>query len=154
MAFARRASESRIMVLARASYPTDLSDEEYALIENMIPQPKPGGRPCKYPRREILNGIRYVVRTGCAWRLMPHDLPKWQSVYDYFSQWKRDGTWKRIHHRLHGDLREAMGRHRQPSAAMIDSQSIKTTEKGATMATTRAKRSMGVNDTCSSIRSG
>jgi transposase len=115
----------------RSPYPSDLTDLEYALIEDIIPQPKSGGRPAKYGRREIVNGVRYLLRTGCAWRLLPHDLPKWQTVYAYFSLWKRDGTWKNVHDRLHGDLRESLGRNREPSAAIIDSQSVKTTEKGA-----------------------
>lgn len=88
-----------------------------------------GGRPPE-DRREIINGIRYVVRSGCAWRLMPHDLPKWGTCYYYFRRWRNDGTWRRIHDKLRGDLREAMGRERDPSAAVIDSQSVKTTEKG------------------------
>ena len=115
----------------RSPFPSDLGNLEYALVEDLIPQPKRGGRPAKYQRREILNGVRYVLRTGCAWRLLPHDLPKWNAVYHYFSTWRRDGTWKRIHAQLHGDLRQSAGRNRQPSAAIIDSQSVKTTEKGA-----------------------
>jgi putative transposase len=126
----------------RLSYPSDLSDLEYALIEDLIPQPKRGGRPAKYERREIVNGVRYVLRTGCAWRLVPHDLPKWKAIYHYFSLWKLDGTWKRIHDRLYGDLRQSMGRNREPSAAIIDSQSVKTTEKGGRTDTMRARRSM------------
>src|ERR1700744_6216610 len=116
--------------MPRQTYATDLTDEEYSLIERLIPGPKPGGRHLKYGRREILNAIRYVLRTGCAWRLLPHDLPKWEATYGYFARGKKDGTWKRIHDQLRGDLREAMGRKRQPSAAVIDSQSVKTTEKG------------------------
>jgi transposase len=127
----------------RPPYPSDLSDLEYALLEEVIPQPKRGGRPAKYERREIVNAVRYVLRTGCAWRLLPHDLPKWQSVYFYFSLWKCDGTWKNIHDRLRGDLRESLGRNREPSAAIIDSQSVKTTEKGGRGDTTLARRSAG-----------
>jgi putative transposase len=76
-----------------------------------------------------LNGVRYVLRTGCAWRLLPHDLPKWQAVYHYFSLWKQDGTWQKVHDRLRSDLRQSLGRDRDASAAIIDSQSVKTTEK-------------------------
>lgn len=129
----------------RQSYPSDLTNLEYALLEDLIPQPKKGGRPVKYERREIVNGVRYVLRTGCAWRLVPHDLPKWNAIYHYFSLWKRNGTWKRVHDRLHGDLRQAAGRNRQPSAAIIDSQSVKTTEKGGPTGTTRARKSMGAS---------
>lgn len=129
-------------MIERRAYPTDLTDEEWARLEPLIPAPKSGpwgGRP-PIDRREIINGIRYVLRTGCAWRLMPHDLPKWITCYAYFRRWKLDGTWKRIHDKLRGDVRVQEGRERQPSAAIIDSQSVKTTEKGGSMATTRGKR--------------
>lgn len=141
---------------SRASYATDTSDAEYAVIEPLIPASKwgsrRGGRPEEYPRREILNGIRYVLRTGCAWRLMPHDLPPWSTTYHYFRRWKNDGTWERIHDQLRGDLREAEGRERQPSAAVIDSQSVKTTEKGGRAVTTRARKSTAGRGTYLSIR--
>jgi len=138
----------------RTPYPSDLSDLEYALIEDSVPRPKHGGRPAKYERREIVNGVRYVLRTGCAWRLLPHDLPKWNAVYHYFALWKSDGTWKRIHDELHGDLRQAAGRNREPSPPINDRQSVKTTEKGGPMATTRARKSTGESGISSSIRSG
>jgi transposase len=140
--------------MSRRAYATDLTNDEYALIEKLIPPPKPGGRHLKYGRREILNAIRYALRTGCAWRLLPHDLPKWEAAYGYFARWKKDGTWKRIHDQLRGDLREAMGRKRLPSAAVIDSQSVKTTEKGGCTATTRARRSTGASAISSSTPSG
>jgi len=113
----------------RKPYPSDLRDTEWHVLEPLVPQVKPGGRPEKYPRRKLLNGIRYVLRTGCSWRSVPHDLPEWRSVYYYFRLWKKDGTWQRIHDRLRGDLRESMSRHRQASAGILDSQSVKTTEK-------------------------
>ena len=138
---------------SRNRYPTDLKDEEYAVIKDLIPPPKPGGRPVKYERREILNGVRYVLRSGCAWRLVPHDLPKWQALYYYFSTWKKDGTWESVHDQLHGDLRESVGRKRNPSAGIMDSQSVKTTEKGGRTATTRARRSTVASATSSSTRS-
>ena len=81
-------------------------------------------------RREIVNAIFYVLRTGCQWRMLPHDLPPWQTVYTYFRNWRRDGTWQRIHDTLRRQVRQAAGRHPQPSAAILDSQSVKTTEKG------------------------
>jgi len=114
----------------RKPYPTDLSDAEWSRLAHLIPQPKTGGRPVKYDRREILNAILYVVRAGCAWRLLPHDFPSWRIAYHYFRQWKHTGVWKRIHDRLRKLLRKAEGRHVQASAAILDSQSVKTTERG------------------------
>ncbi len=114
----------------RTAYPSDLSAAEWAQVSRFIPAPKPGGRPAKYERREIVNALLYVVRTGCQWRAMPHDLPPWRITYWYFMQWKEDGTLERLHEGLRGDLRRAEGRQRQPSAAVLDSQSSKTTEKG------------------------
>jgi len=133
----------------RKSYGIDLSDGQFAVIETLIPAPKSGGRPPRYKRREIVNGIMYVLRSGCAWRMMPHDLPTWRITYHYFRAWKLDGTWERIHDKLRGDLRKASGRERLPSAGIIDSQSVKTTEKGGLMATMQAKRSTVANATSS-----
>jgi transposase len=118
------------MYPSRHAYSTDLSDAEWRILEPFLPQQKPGGRHRKYPMREIINAIQYVLRGGCAWRLIPHDLPHWRTAYEYFRQWKNDGTWLRIHDHLHEQLRIQMQRNVQPSAAIIDSQSVKTTEKG------------------------
>ncbi|HEY8286035.1 MAG TPA: IS5 family transposase [Chloroflexota bacterium] len=114
----------------RRRYPTDLSDEEWAVLAPLVPTSKPGGRPASHDRREICNGIRYVLRSGGAWRLLPHDLPPWQTVYGYFWTWRRDGTWERIHTLLRGALREQAGRDAQPSAGIVDSQSVKMTDQG------------------------
>ena len=135
--------------MKRPSYPSDLSDGQWKRIERLVPAPKPGGRPAKHDRLAILNAILYLVRTGCAWRLLPHDMPSWKTVYHYFRCWRLDGTWKLIHDQLRGDVRQAAGRNRQPSAAIIDSQSVKTTERGARTATMRARRSMGASAICS-----
>ena len=97
------------------------------------------------PRREIINGIRYVVRSGCAWRLMPHDLPHWGTCHHYFRTWRKDGTWEKIHDQLRGDVRQAAGRQRQPSAAIRDSQSVKTTEKGGSGVMMQARRLLVVS---------
>ena len=83
-----------------------------------------------YPIREIINALRYLLRAGCAWRLLPYDFPHWRAVYEYFRVWKKNGTWLEIHDYLHEQLREKMPREKQPSAAIVDSQSVKTTEKG------------------------
>ena len=136
----------------RKLYPTDLSDKAWDLIQHLVPRAKPGGRPEKYPKREIMDAIFYVLRSGCAWRLLPHDFPPWQIVYQYFWRWRNDGTWRLMHDRLRGDVRVAAGKRRQPSAGIIDSQSVKTTEKGGSTATIRTNRSRGANGISSSIR--
>ncbi len=114
----------------RQTYPTDLSDAEWHRLARLIPKPKPGGRPAKYERRQIVNAILYVVRAGCAWRLLPKDMPPWAIVYHYFRAWKQSGVWQRIHDHLRAALRQSSGRERQPSAAILDSQSVKTTNRG------------------------
>ena len=114
----------------RKTYPTDLSDQAWQRLQPLVPPPKPGGRPAKYPRREILNAILYIVRSGGAWRLVPHDLPPWAIVYHYFRQWRKEGSWTHIHDTLRGEVRAAAGREREPSAGSIDRQSVKTTERG------------------------
>ena len=135
----------------RKPYPTDLSDKEWDLISHLVPTAKPGGRPETYPKREILDAIFYVLRSGCAWRLLPHDFPPWQIVYQYFWRWRHDGTWQRMHDLLRGDVRVAAGKRRQPSAAIIDSQSVKTTEKGGSADMMPANRSKAASGTSSSI---
>jgi transposase len=135
----------------RPAYPSDIADDEWFYLEPLLPGSKfgtaRGGRPQEYPTREIVNGIRYVLRTGCAWRLLPHDLPPWCTVYHYMRRWKQDGTWVRVHDQLRGDVRQAEGRERVPSAAIIDSQSVKTTSKGAFAVTTRARKSVAASVT-------
>ena len=130
----------------RKPYPSDLRDAEWRVLEPLVPRVKPGGRPEKYPRRELLNGMRDVLHTGCSWRSVPHDLPEWRSVYYYFCLWKKDGTWQRIHERLRGDLREGMSRHRQASASILDSQSVMTTEKGGLEDRMLESKEKGGND--------
>ena len=110
------------------------------MLEPLLPPPKPGGRPVKYPRREVVNAIRYVLRTGCSWRMLPLDLPPWRTAFHYFRTWRRDGTWQRAHDILRSQTRQSEGRRASPSAAIIDSQSVKTAEKGGPGATMRARR--------------
>ncbi len=111
----------------RKTYHTDLSDSEWARIEPHLPVPKAVGRPRVHPPREILNAIFYVLRSGCAWRLLPHDFPPWKTVHHYFRIWRIDGVWERLNAALRERLRVRLGRNPQPSAGMVDSQSTKTT---------------------------
>ena len=135
---------------ARQHYPSDLADREWSQIERFIPAPKSGGRPAKYERREIVNALLYIDRTGCQWRALPHDFPPWEAVYWYFRSWKKDGTLDRLHDELRGDLRVAVGRQRQPSAAILDSQSVRTTEKGGPKAMTAVRGSPAASGISSS----
>lgn len=128
------------MSKTRRSYPTDLTDREWEVLEPLVPQAKPGGRPRAHETRELLDAIFYVLRSGCAWRLLPHDFPSWQTAYHYFRLWRLDGTWERMHDALRERVRVRAGREATPSAAIIDSQSVKSTEKGGPAATTAERR--------------
>jgi putative transposase len=138
----------------RQLYPTDLTDKEWELIKHLVPEAKPGGRPEAYPKREIVNGIFSLLRTGCSWRMLPHDLPPWRTVYDDFWQGRKDGTWTVMPDLLRGDVRVAAGRHRQPSAGSIDRQSITTTETGGSTAMMPTHMSRAASATSSSRPSG
>jgi putative transposase len=114
----------------RRAYLTDLSDAEWECIEGLLPTPQNEGRPRLHSLREILNAIFYIVRSGCAWRLLPHDFPPWKTVYHYFRIWRVDRTWERMHAALRQRVRVRARRNPQPSAGIVDSQSIKTTGVG------------------------
>jgi putative transposase len=120
----------REVSMRRSGYRSDLKDAEWAILEPYIPEPLPGGRPADYERREIVNGILYVLRTGCGWEYLPHDLPPWKTVYYYFREWKRVGIWEEANAALTRRSRERQGREATPSLAIIDTQSTHTTEKG------------------------
>ena len=128
-------------------YPSDLSDDEWKLIEPLIPPGKRGGDKRTVIMREVVNGLMYILSTGCQWRAIPKDLPPRSTLYDYFDLWSWDGTLDLIHHELYVKCREAIGREASPTAAVIDSQSVKSAEKGGLRlirrATTRERRDQG-----------
>jgi transposase len=131
-------------------YATDLTDSQWEMIEPLLPAPKPIGRPRTLDRRKIVDAIFYLLRTGCQWRMLPRDMPRWSTVYVYYRRWRLDGTWFRvhgIHEKLRALVRQTSGRDPCPSAAVLDSQSIRTTEKGGRAATTRPKTSPGASAT-------
>jgi putative transposase len=123
----------------RRSYPSDLTDAQWELVEPLIPPAKPGGRHQEIPRRELVNGILYLLHTGCTWRALPHDLPHWKTVSAYFHQWRRAGVWAELTATLHRKARIQAGRHPAPTAAAMDSQSAKTTEKGGSAGLTASR---------------
>jgi putative transposase len=114
--------------MKRIPYSTDLTDEQWEIIKDFIPPEKPGGRPRTLNMREVINAILYVIVSGIQWRLMPHDLPNWASVYGYFWRWRNTGVWQRIHDTLRAQVRQQEGRHKHPTAGCLDSQSVKTTQ--------------------------
>ncbi len=124
----------------RQAYPSDLSEAQWTRIAALIPPAKPGGHPRIVNIREIINAIFYLNKTGCQWRALPHDLPNWSTVHSYYRNWRLTGVWERIHDALRAQVRAKEGREESPSAAIIDSQSVKTTEKGGSAAMTPARR--------------
>ena len=138
-------------------YPSDLTDAEWALVEPMIPPARRGGRRREVNVREVLNGIFYVLSTGCQWNAIPKDLPPKSTLYDYLDLWDWDGTLERIHHTLYVATREKAGREASPTVAIIDAQSAKGAQKGGPRSTrramTRARRSRAANGTFLSTRS-
>jgi putative transposase len=115
--------------MKRKAYKSDLTMEQWKLLEPLIPPQKPGGRHRTVDMYEVVNGIFYVIRTGCSWEMLPHDLPPYSTVYFYFRRWQKKGVWQKMNDALREQVRIEAGRNPQPSAAIADSQSVKTTEK-------------------------
>jgi putative transposase len=133
--------------MQRVSYPSDLSDAEWALLAPLL-APAPTGRPRTRDLREIVNGLFYILRTGCQWRYLPADYGPWSTVAYHFYRWRDDGTWAAVLDRLRRAERVRHGRHPEPSGLLLDSQSVKTTEKGDHAATTAARSSAAASGTC------
>jgi transposase len=141
---------------SKLRYPSDLTDEEWVLAKSEIPRSKPGGNKRTVDEREVMNGLMYVLSTGCQWRALPKDLPPRSTVNHYFCRWRDDGTLDRLHHALYVRCREQAGREASPTAAIIDSQSVKSAEKGGAgpirRASIVARRSKARSATSWSIR--
>jgi putative transposase len=137
--------------MSRKAYPSDLSDEQWELVRPLLPDARPGGRPRSVDLREVVNALLYLLRTGCPWRHLPHAPVPWGTAWAYFRRWRDGGTLERLHDELRAAVRRADGRDPQPSAASIDSQSVKTAGKGGRAATTLARRLRGASATLSSI---
>jgi transposase len=136
------------MPRSRHAYPTDLTGCQWAVIADLVPDAKHGGRPRRASSRELVNAILYALCAGQAWRLLPHDFPPWETVYYYLRRWQAEGVWQRVHHAVLTADRERAGREASPTAAIIDSQSVRAADqRGARKATTRARRSRAASDT-------
>ena len=139
----------------RMQYPGELTDKEWDLIKPIIERTdSPRGRKSKYGKRVMINAIFYLIRSGCSWRLLPNDLPPWQAVYAQFMRWKKAKIFEQLHDHVRGALRVLLKRAEQPSAGIVDSQSVKTTEKGGSVAMTQGKKLKGGKDTLPSTRKG
>jgi transposase len=151
--------EARIQHAPREErYPSDVTDAEWAIIAPMIPPQRQGGRHRETDMRDVMNAVRYVLRTGCQWRQLPKDFPPRSTVYNYFWEWTRYGVLDRIHHMLLVKVREMEGREASPTAAIIDTQAVKATEKGGLSGirsdTTQQRKPRASSAMSSSIRSG
>ena len=131
-------------VMRRKAYPTDLTNEQWAILKGHLTQTRGRGAPRRVDLREIVNALLYLSRTGCQWRMLPHDLPPWQQVYYYFKQWRDDGTLERINGKLRTQIRLSVEKDAEPSAAIMDSQSVKTTETSGSRGYDAGKKVNGI----------
>src|SRR5215468_1573049 len=135
--------------MRRKRYTSDLSDAEWAILEPLIPPAKTGGRPRSTNMRDVVDGIFYVLKTGCQWGNLPGDFPPYSTVFDYYNQWRKNKVWQQMNEALRKQVRQAEGREATPSAAILDSQTIKTTEKGGNAALMQPNSSKDANDSSS-----
>jgi putative transposase len=140
--------------MKRQPYPDDITDKEWVLIEPTLRNIEPSGRRPKYERREVMNAIFYLVRSGCSWRHLPHDFPPWNVVYTQFVRWRNRGVFEKMHDKVKETMRTFLGRNAKASAGIVDSQSVKTTEKGAPKGMMPGKKLRGAKDILRSTRKG
>jgi putative transposase len=131
--------------MRRKRYTSDLTDEEWVIIERLIPPAKAGGRPRTTNMRDVVDAIFYVLKTGCQWANLPGDFPPYSTVFDYYTQWRKNKVWQGMNDALREAVRQAEGRQATPSAAILDSQTVKTTEKGGRGASMAANSSKGAS---------
>lgn len=141
--------------MKRQAYPDDITDKEWELIKPLLEKNgSPRGRKPKYEKREVINAIFYLIRSGCSWRHLPHDFPPWYAVYSQFLRWKNRGVFEKMHDKTKETIREFLGRNAQASGAIIDSQSVKTVEKGGSVDMTGGRKLKAGKDISQSIRKG